>query len=302
MQGPYGQSPIESLADPTAPPMSDLDFLPFYRLPVGEVLGATFTGYFAGFFKYSLLSLLVLSPTIAFAFWVLADLSMDSLWEMGQTLQYKLWFIQYSPWLLQPIATGAIIYGVFKRQRGQTASFGRCLGVGLGRLLPLLGVGLLTGLGALATMLPGAIGMFIPFLGIVIVLGALVFMVGFLIAASMAAPATVVEKRGVVESFSRSFSMTRGNRWRVFGVLLVIGLIQLAITLVIGLGLGVSASALLLADPASLITNLKIEVGLELGLSVIFGAINAVAAGTMFYRFKVQAEGVDEVELASVFD
>jgi len=303
MDGPYGAGPSPGLSDPSAPALpDDTDWLPFYKLPVGDVLGATFSGYFAGFFKYTLLSLLALSPTIVYAVWVLSSLSTDNTWQMGMSLQYQIWIIKFSPLLFQPIATGAIIYGVFRRQRNQPAGFGKCLGVGLGRLLHLLGVSLLTGLGAVGILLPGFIGGMIPFLGFLILLAALVFVIIFVIAASMAAPATVVERIGVVAAFSRSFAMTRGNRWRIFAVVLVIGLIQLAITLVLGLVLGATSAASFLADQGSLITSLRIETSLDLGLSVIFGAISAVAAGTMFYRFKVQAEGVDEVELASVFD
>ena len=94
----------------------------------------------------------------------------------------------------------------FQQMRGRHATFGDCLGVGLGVLLPILGVALLQGLaigfGFLACFIPG------------VILAVMFF---------VAIPAAVEERPGVVKSLERSAKLTEGFRWHVFGVLLVLG-------------------------------------------------------------------------------
>lgn len=52
---------------------------------------------------------------------------------------------------------------------------------------------------------------------------------------SLGVPAIVVEGAGPIEAFGRSWRLVRGNAWSVFGVLLVVFLIVVAIGIVLGI-------------------------------------------------------------------
>jgi hypothetical protein len=75
-------------------------------------------------------------------------------------------------------------------------------------VLPLIGAGLLSGLGI-------GIGLFL-----LVVPGLILLTIWALIA-----PVIVVERRGVLASFGRSRELVRGNAWQVFGVIFVAFLI-----------------------------------------------------------------------------
>ena len=48
-------------------------------------------------------------------------------------------------------------------------------------------------------------------------------------------PVLVIERAGVFESFGRSHQLVRGNGWHVFGTLVLVFVIMLAVGLVLGL-------------------------------------------------------------------
>jgi len=51
---------------------------------------------------------------------------------------------------------------------------------------------------------------------------------------SMAVPALLAERRGPVQAIQRSWELTRGHWWRLFGILLVVVLIQLVMNSLLG--------------------------------------------------------------------
>jgi hypothetical protein len=90
-----------------------------------------------------------------------------------------------------------------------------------GRFWPLLGLALLLGIGVFI----GCLLLIVP--GLILA-----------VAWSVAMPVLVLENRGVIESFRRSAELTRGKRWSIFllfvVVTLVIVVVELALTAVFG--------------------------------------------------------------------
>lgn len=167
---------------------------------------------------------------------------------------------------------GGMIYGAFSELRGQTFSIGDALAKGLARFLPVLGVSLLTGIAVSV----GFILLVAPGLWLLCILYA-------------AVAVCVVEQRGVFDSMSRSGELTSGYRWKILGLLLVVGVaggVVSAIVEFIGGKLGGAVFGTLLGNV----------------VQVYLTALGSVIAALVYYRLRSIKEGVDIDRLATVFD
>lgn len=122
--------------------------------------------------------------------------------------------------LLSMLVQGALVRATLAHAQGERASFAQCIGTGLAKAVPLIGLTILLILGIMA----GFTLFFIP--------GVILFLMW-----SVAAPALVAEDSGVFGAFSRSRFLTKGARWRIFGLqmllLVLIWLVSAALGAVI---------------------------------------------------------------------
>ncbi len=132
--------------------------------------------------------------------------------------------------LLSMLVQGAIVRATLAHAQGQRASFAQCIGTGLAKAVPLIGLTILLILGIMA----GFTLLFVP--------GVILFLMW-----SVAAPALVAEDSGVFAAFSRSRFLTKGARWRIFALqlllLVLIWLVSAALGAVILAG-GVTPDAI----------------------------------------------------------
>lgn len=172
--------------------------------------------------------------------------------------------------LVTPIATGAVVYTVFQRMRGNSPGVGDSLRVGLSSLGPVVGVailqGLATALGMLLCILPG-------------ILFALMY--------SLAVPVAVEERPGIGASMSRSSDLTQNHRLSIFWVLVSLYLLTLGLALFAGM----------LAT-----LNKTVEVVLTFAVQVLAVGLAATATTVMYYRLRSVKESLDVDRIASVFD
>lgn len=119
---------------------------------------------------------------------------------------------------LAMITQGALVRATVAHSEGRKASFGESAAAGLSVALPLFGMAVLSGLGLLA----GIVALIVP---------AIILYVMW----SVAAPALVEERLGPVESLGRSRELTRGARWTVFGLLLVVSVVSWVCSAIIAL-------------------------------------------------------------------
>lgn len=119
---------------------------------------------------------------------------------------------------LAMITQGALVRATVAHSEGRKASFGESTAAGLSVALPLLGMAILSGLGILA----GLVAVIVP--------GIILYVMW-----SVAAPALVEERLGPVESLGRSRELTRGARWKVFGLLLVVSVVSWICSAIIAL-------------------------------------------------------------------
>ena len=167
------------------------------------------------------------------------------------------------------VAQATTLYGAFQQMAGQPFSISESLGVGLRRILPVMGValltGLLAGLAAILLLVPGIMVLCMLY---------------------VAVPVCVIEKIGVFDSLSRSAVLARGYRWQIFGLLALVGISSFIVQVVLGLLGGVSAWSHVLT----------------FGWQVIATSFAAVLVAVVYHDLRVAKEGMDTGNLANVFD
>ena len=149
--------------------------------------------------------------------------------------------------LLMPISEAIIFYIAVQHMRRSPVNLVEGLEVGLRRFFPLIGIRLLVvlalaGVSLLAGILAGVIaaaGAAAGTAAVAIVVGLCVIVFGvayfmLIMMWSVAGPVCVVERLGPVKSLGRSRELTKGHRWKIFGLTLLL----LLCTLPLGIAFG----------------------------------------------------------------
>ncbi|MDO7835936.1 hypothetical protein Q4610_12855 [Sphingobium sp. HBC34] len=120
--------------------------------------------------------------------------------------------------LLSMLVQGALVRATIAHIDGQRASFADCIGAGLTAAVPLIGLTILLILGIMAGFM------------LLVVPGIILFLMW-----SVAAPALVAEGSGVFAAFSRSRYLTKGARWKIFGLQILLLVLMWLLTAVLGI-------------------------------------------------------------------
>ena len=195
--------------------------------------------------------------------------NLSPLWALGSLVAVVASFVLQA----------AVVHASVVDLNGGKASFGDSLRVGMSNFLPVLGISILMTIGI-------AFGMIL-----LIVPGVMMA-----VAWSVAVPAQVVEKTGVIQSFSRSAELTRGSRWAIFGLFFVYLLLAFGFMLVAGLIF--AALSFMTGGPESLVMRGVITPLLQ----AVTSMIGASGAAAIYYELRSKKEGVGPQELAAVFD
>lgn len=178
--------------------------------------------------------------------------------------------------LLQGMVVKAAVNGF----NGKPTAFGDAFDAGVRVVLPLLGLAIVVG-----------VGTFIGY--VLLIIPGLILTVLW----SVAAPAVVVERRGVFESLQRSRDLTRGHRWQVFGLVVIYAVLSTLISLLAS-GIGVAMGGSFATGAPVLWVNLLVGPVVSLLSAVVASA--GVAA--LYYELRTTKEGVGPEVLAAVFD
>ncbi len=179
--------------------------------------------------------------------------------------------------ILQYALISAVTYTVYASLQGQSAGIGTSMAQGIRHMFPVILVSIL----ATILMAVGLILLIVPGIIVAIML-------------TVAVPAVVVERAGIFGSLRRSAELTKGYRWSIFGLFVVLVVIYFVIALVVGAVLGFAA---LSSGGISLVT-----VGSNWLISLIFGMLSAALAPVIYFKLRVAKEGLDLGDIASVFD
>lgn len=239
---------------------------------VGQVLKRSFSTFFANFVPFCVLALILYLPSLLLGFG-----SMDEL-QGGVGPQYSAidFVIIALSLVLTYILVGALVYGTVQHLSGQKASLGDIVGRGLSRVIPVVVIAILLSLvisvGFLLLIIPG------------------IFLT---VAYSVVVPAAVVERQGIISSFNRSWELTKGYRWPVLGVLLILLVILIGFTFVTGAVAGV---AIFFLD------SLEMLIVVNYVISAISGALASVFIAVLYHDLRVAKEGISSAQIAAVFD
>lgn len=242
----------------------------------GSVIARSFSTFFRNILPFGLLALVVTSPTYVYTILTLpsdlAGFETEFSFGSGVTTVVEL--------LLTYLVTAALVYGTIQDLRNNRVSVGDCFSQGLARMFPALGVAILSGI---LTML-AFVALIIP---------------GFMVMAMLwvTIPVVVIERRGI-GSLGRSMELTKGYRWRIFLILLVLFVILIAMSLLIG----VVTAGMMFGGSGEMNTMFTGVLAMQWILSAFISAFMAVLSAVSYHDLRVAREGVDTDRIASVFD
>ena len=237
---------------------------------VGSIFGRAWSVYVANFFVFTLVALVISLPNL---------LSGESDTVAGGLRN----FVVFIVWMIaNTVGLAVILYGAFQAMRGRPVVIGEAVRRGLSRFWPIIGLAILEWLG--------------------IMVGFLLFIVpGIMLAVrwSAALPACVVEGLGPLASMGRSAQLTKGHRWKIFGIFILILIIGVLVFAIVG--------AIVFALVGSFSLG-ALERGFGIGslVSLIFSAMVTayynIVLVMVYHDLRVAKEGVDTEQIASVFD
>lgn len=236
---------------------------------IGRVLGRTATIYSQHFLIFFVVALVASVPAV-----LLIQRNVDAMSAGAPSPDL---FLMIGIGLVLAIVFGMIsqavmLHAAFQAMRLRPVSFGESLRVGLSRVIPVIllafVMGFLMGLGFLLLIVPGLILLTMWF---------------------VATPACVVERTGPWTSLKRSAALTKGHRWRIFGLILLLFIINLIVSQILEVVLFLSGSDIL--------STLG-----KLIWAALYGAYYAIAAVMAYHDLRVAKEGIDIEQIASVFD
>ncbi len=173
------------------------------------------------------------------------------------------------------ILVGALTSGAVADLNGRKVGLSEALRVGLRRFWPLVGLVIVMSLG----MVLGFLVLIVPGLWL-------------LTAWSVVVPVKVVENVPFGQTFSRSLALTKGNRWRIFGLMLLYGLVILVVE---GLFVVVAGGLRALLSSGVLVFVLPLA-------NVLSCMVTATGTAALYFELRRVREGVGPEALASVFD
>jgi len=258
------------------------------QLTAGSILSKSFSIWFRNIIPFTILVLIVQLPAAVYTFFVLANPTVESL------TQYQI-ILPLAMALLSFIATGAVTFGVVEQLGGKTAGIGRCLSVGISRLFPVLGVGIVASIAiasplVLAGLLVGLGGAGSGPAVLILVPACAIPSVVLYCMYFAAVPAAVIERPGLFGALGRSMRLTRGAKGTIFLTLLVLVVVNWLAGKILAAAITVQSMA-----------DLPVFMWVTLAWSVVWGGLQATVPAVVYHDLRVAKEGVGIEDLKKVF-
>lgn len=240
------------------------------RFSIGSVLSVSIGVLVANFLPFLMLGLIVLAPIYLYAYyWPTLHPDMP---QPGMTA--LIGFLEY---LATLVLSASLIYGTVQELRGRRASMLACFGRGLELILPVLAVSIVVivcvAVGFMALIVPG------------IIVTTMLW---------VAVPVAVIERPGVFKSLGRSARLTKGRRWSVLAILVIIAVCSALFEWMMR-SVVTPRTAYSMDDLIPLFIVMWI-------ISAFFAAFGACLSGVGYYFLRYDKEGADIDQIAAVFD
>jgi hypothetical protein len=210
------------------------------------------------------------------------------------------------------VLQGILVIPIARAVINQKTSFGQAWRLARGRILPLLGFGLLSfaaglvgllllvGISALAI---GGLEEYSAFVIVPLVIGALVVMVWITVKLVVAPAALMLEGAGPWSSIKRSWLLTRGNWWRTFGIVvltsiivsIIASVISTPLTFAVSLIFGFSSSTSATPDALDSLPALAATQAITALFTAIGYAFQAGVTSLLYVDLRIRREGFDVV-------
>jgi len=231
---------------------------------VGQVFSQTTAVFSRNFLTFFVVTLVAGLPRVL----LIGDVQQG----VGTDAVVKIVVAAFLSIVLGTLAQAVLLYGAFQDMRGRPVDLVDCLRIGLGRFFPIIGLAICM-----------SIGLMVGFL--------LLFVPGLILAVMwyVATPACVVEQLDPFASMSRSSALTKGHRWKIFGMFVLVMIGAGIVSALIGAMLGLTGSTVLVTLGTLVWTG-------------VWGAFYAIFAAVTYHDLRVAKEGIDIHQIASVFD
>jgi hypothetical protein len=172
--------------------------------------------------------------------------------------------------MLSLLLQSALVRATIEDLNGKRPAFGDSVQIALRCLLPTVGIGILVaigvGLASVALLVPG-----------------IILWLGW----SVSVPVLVQERLGVFGSMSRSRALTKGTRWSLFGLFLILAILAIVIQLILGTAVYLFGGII-----GSVVGAL---------VSAIMSTVMSTATAVSYVELRQVKEGTSVDELAEIF-
>jgi uncharacterized membrane protein len=183
---------------------------------------------------------------------------------------------------LMALVQGSLVRATLAYVRGERATIGECIGASLSVVLPLVGLIVVM----VVAVFVGFMFLFVP--------GVILYVMW-----SVASPALVAERTGVFGALGRSRELTKGARWKVFGIEVILIIAYYIFAGVIGAALVFSVGINLQSLPTT---------GLPIGwilvtviMSTVVNTVWSTVQTSLYVELRNWKEGLPEQALEDVF-
>jgi len=250
------------------------------RFEIGAVISRVFETIGSNILLFCGLALVLTGiPQFVLQFWQAINFTLRPELTPGSYVFSSSYWSMLGISVLVGIVTGAILQGALTRAAvmhlsGERPQFGQCLAVGISLILPMIAIGLLSGI---------AISIAFFFLVVPAIILWLVW--------AVVTPVYVQEKVGIFEAFGRSAALTSGARWRIFLTMLIIGVLLW----VLSIPAGFLTAAMMATGNAFLIALVGAA------LSALNSLVLVATQASIYVELRQKKEGVAPAELEAIF-
>jgi hypothetical protein len=186
--------------------------------------------------------------------------------------------------VLGTLSQAVVLYGAFQVMRGRPVDLAESASIGLRRFFPIVGLAIIV-----------VVALFLATL-LLIVPGVILYLMWF-----VATPVCVVEQLGPFASLGRSRELTRGHRWKLLGMVLLLFIPALIIGAIIGAIMFALVGAVGVATLSVAMTTTVAQIA-SLIWSAIWTAFLAILVVVTYHDLRVTKEGIDTDQIAAVFE